>query len=309
MSPISVSVIVPNYNHANYLDKRLDTVFNQTYQNFEVIILDDRSTDNSIEIIEKYKNNPHLSQIVVNEHNSGSPFEQWKKGINLAKGDYIWIAESDDYCELSFLENLINEIQKQDNVVLAYSNCIKVDENNEIICKIKERKNRCFRGDSFIKKRLVRYCAVNSASCAVFRRKEALCVSNCCLSFRNAGDYQFWMEMASQGNVMVIRKNLVYWRQSVKSVTGNNLSKGNIALEDKRIFDAIYEKYTLTFVEIWLAHVYHYKTYTKINFDSENIRQKALSHWRFCDHRLIYLIGKILLWFSQRFENYFGILF
>lgn len=81
-----VSVIVPNYNHARYLEQRLDTVFNQTYQNFEVIILDDKSTDNSLEVINRYKDNPHLSQIVVNEQNTGSPFKQWDKGINLAKG-------------------------------------------------------------------------------------------------------------------------------------------------------------------------------------------------------------------------------
>lgn len=79
-----VSVIVPNYNHARYLEQRLDTVFNQTYQNFEVIIF--KSTDNSLEVINRYKDNPHLSQIVVNEQNTGSPFKQLDKGINLAKG-------------------------------------------------------------------------------------------------------------------------------------------------------------------------------------------------------------------------------
>ena len=84
-----VSVIVPNYNHARYLEQRLDTVFNQTYQNFEVIILDDKSTDNSLEVINRYKDNPHLSQIVVNSQNTGSPFKQWDKGINLAKGGIL----------------------------------------------------------------------------------------------------------------------------------------------------------------------------------------------------------------------------
>ncbi|MDO5340840.1 MAG: glycosyltransferase family A protein [Bacteroidia bacterium] len=70
-----VSVIIPNYNHARYLDQRIQTVLNQTYQNFEVIILDDKSTDNSLEVIAKYKVNPHISQIVINEQNSGSPFK------------------------------------------------------------------------------------------------------------------------------------------------------------------------------------------------------------------------------------------
>ena len=52
-----VSIIIPNYNHAQYLDERIQSVLKQTYQNFEVIILDDKSTDNSLEVINKYKDN------------------------------------------------------------------------------------------------------------------------------------------------------------------------------------------------------------------------------------------------------------
>ena len=75
----NVSVIIPNYNHALYLQVRLDSVFNQTYQDFEVIILDDCSTDNSREIIEKYANNPKTSHIIFNDVNSGSTIKQWEK--------------------------------------------------------------------------------------------------------------------------------------------------------------------------------------------------------------------------------------
>lgn len=79
-----VSVIVPNYNHARFLEERMESVLGQTYQNIEVIILDDCSTDNSREVIEKYRNNPKVAKIVYNDANSGSPFRQWKKGMELA---------------------------------------------------------------------------------------------------------------------------------------------------------------------------------------------------------------------------------
>lgn len=69
-----VSVIIPNYNHARFLDERIQSVINQTYQNFELIILDDNSTDNSVEVMNQYKDDPHVSQIVVNEVNSGSTY-------------------------------------------------------------------------------------------------------------------------------------------------------------------------------------------------------------------------------------------
>ena len=83
-----VSVIVPNYNYAAYLEERIESVLNQSYQDFELIILDDCSTDNSRILIEQYRSDPHVSHIVYNEVNTGSPFKQWAKGIELAKGEY-----------------------------------------------------------------------------------------------------------------------------------------------------------------------------------------------------------------------------
>ena len=71
-------------------------MFNQTFQDFEIIFLDDCSTDNSKAIIEDFRLNPKVKHIIHNKANSGSTFEQWKKGIELSKGEYIWVAESDD---------------------------------------------------------------------------------------------------------------------------------------------------------------------------------------------------------------------
>lgn len=116
-----VSVIIPNYNHALYLDERIQSVLNQSYDNFEIIILDDMSKDNSREVIEKYRECPKISHILYNETNSGSTFRQWKKGITLAKGEFIWIAESDDYCEPSLLEALVKQIQAHPTCTLAYA--------------------------------------------------------------------------------------------------------------------------------------------------------------------------------------------
>jgi glycosyltransferase involved in cell wall biosynthesis len=92
-----ISVIVPNYNHEKYLKQRLESVFNQTYVNFEVILLDDFSTDSSTNILSEYAKNPKVSHCVFNETNSGNTFVQWNKGIALAKGDYIVKKDSRQY--------------------------------------------------------------------------------------------------------------------------------------------------------------------------------------------------------------------
>lgn len=102
MSSPTVSIIVPNYNHSKYLNQRLDSILNQTYQDFEVILLDDVSSDNSVEILQAYSKHPKVSHLIVNEQNSGNTFKQWQKGIALAKGTFVWIAESDDFCEPHF---------------------------------------------------------------------------------------------------------------------------------------------------------------------------------------------------------------
>lgn len=124
-----VSVIIPNYNHALFLTQRIQSVLNQSFQDFELILLDDCSTDNSQSIIAQYQHHPKVSHVVYNETNSGSPFKQWAKGVALAQGAYIWIAESDDFAEASFLERCVTQLDKYASVGLVYcdSNIIAHD--------------------------------------------------------------------------------------------------------------------------------------------------------------------------------------
>ena len=115
-----VSVIIPNYNHAPYLNQRIDSVPNQSYQDFELIILDDNSSDESKTIINQYASHPKITHIIFNTVNSGSPFKQWQKGVELAQGKCIWIAESDDYADESLLSVLMHPFEKHTDVVLSF---------------------------------------------------------------------------------------------------------------------------------------------------------------------------------------------
>jgi glycosyltransferase involved in cell wall biosynthesis len=126
-----VSIIIPNYNYAKFLEQRLDSVFNQTFQDFEVILLDDCSTDHSVDILSEYKQHPKVSHFIINEINTGSPFKQWKKGIELAKGEFIWIAESDDWAELNFLEQML-PLMDNGNVGIAFCNSNWTNDKGEI---------------------------------------------------------------------------------------------------------------------------------------------------------------------------------
>ena len=126
-----VSVIVPNYNHGQFLKQRIDSILDQTYQ--ELILLDDASSDNSRDIIESYRGNDHISHIVYNVNNGGTPFKQWDKGIELARGEWIWIAESDDFADVHFLEVLMETVRKYPEVGFAFSSTFFVVSNGKII--------------------------------------------------------------------------------------------------------------------------------------------------------------------------------
>ena len=101
-----VSIVVPNYNHAKYLRQRIESVLTQTYRDFEVILLDDCSTDESREILRSYASDAR-GRMEFNAQNSGSPFKQWNKGVGMARGKYVWMAESDDYADERLLERLV----------------------------------------------------------------------------------------------------------------------------------------------------------------------------------------------------------
>src|SRR5580698_2020180 len=115
----TVSVIIPNYNHARFLRRRIDSVLSQTFQDFEVILLDDCSTDESRSILALYSADPRV-RIEFNETNSGSTFKQWNKGVRLARGKYVWIAESDDYADARLLERLVAVLDNQPEATFAY---------------------------------------------------------------------------------------------------------------------------------------------------------------------------------------------
>ena len=116
-----VSVIVPNFNHASYLTERLDSIYAQTYSNFEVILLDDCSSDNSVQILSQYAvRYAGRTTTCFNSENSGGVFQQWRTGLSLASGEFIWIAESDDECSVNFLDELV-QFFANPAVMLAFS--------------------------------------------------------------------------------------------------------------------------------------------------------------------------------------------
>ena len=276
-----VSVIIPNYNHAKYLDQRIQSVLNQTYKHFEVIMLDDKSTDNSLEIINKYKDCPHISHIIVNEQNSGSTFKQWTKGFGLAKGELIWIAESDDSCENTFLEKLVKEHQDKNNVV-TFCKSQRMDENGlKYETFHNEIKRGNWEGKDFIQEYLGKYNIIMNASSAIFNKNIALTINPHYKDFKGAGDWLFWIEIIQNGSVSYIDESLNYFRKHGTNTTEKCYSNGTDFIEDKIIFDYLVENRLINSNTIKTIRRRNLAKFSTFPFDNEDIRNKVIKTWNF----------------------------
>lgn len=274
-----VSVIIPNYCHANYLDQRITSVLDQTYDNYELIILDDCSIDESRHVIEKYRNCPHVSQIVYNNCNSGSTFQQWDKGISLAKGSIIWIAESDDYCEPTLLEELVRAYLKFPKCVIAYSLSMLVDQNGTFIHPHEEYSNKYLKGDIFIKKYLTFENMLRNASSAIFSKEAALSISSEYKSLKAAGDYMFWVELAECGNVAIVNKQLNYFRRHLGVVTDKRESDGSSYYEIKKIFDYIIEHHHVSRWRKYITYCHYADIISRKHFNTDAVKNDIYNLW------------------------------
>jgi len=233
-------VIVPNYNHEKFLRRRIESILAQTYTNFEIIILDDCSTDNSREIIEQYHSNQKVSNIIYNQTNGGSGFKQWLKGIQIAKGEWVWIAESDDWCENNFLEVLVKGVEKNPSCTLAYVQSYCVGDNNEVKWQSNNSEpEQVIDGKKFFEQRLAYGCTIFNASMAIFKRANASGVPQTFTSFKLCGDWFFWINIVRNGNVFITNKVLNYYRRTESSLTSRLYATGYNFIEELGMFQMI----------------------------------------------------------------------
>ena len=127
-----ISVIIPVYNVEKYIDKCLTSLVNQTIDNFEIIVVNDGTKDNSQDIIDKYKKEyPKLIKSIIKEN--GGQGSARNVGLSVAKGEYIAYVDSDDYIEFDMLEKLYNNAKENNSDIVVCGNHL-VTENYDLIC-------------------------------------------------------------------------------------------------------------------------------------------------------------------------------
>lgn len=279
MDSLRVSIIIPNYNHAAFLKQRLDSVLNQTYQNFEIILLDDASTDGSVAILNKYQGHPKVSHLVINETNSGSPFKQWQKGIALAQGEYIWIAESDDINELNFLEVCLEQLRGDLTVGMMATGLIQFNHTGKI-GRIKAFKTGVYKGEEINKDNLSKGNCFYNASSVVFRRslvsKEALKKLD---SYTICGDWWLWVTILKQAKLGYTDKFLTHYRKHEGATTNDLWNNRLFYLEVSTITSQLFQWHSFKkdkkdkIISYWTSKIQEsslpaaQKLYLKFNFN------------------------------------------
>ena len=254
-----VSVIVPSYNHARFLRRRMDSVLQQTFQDFELILLDDCSPDDSREILSSYAGDSRV-RIEFNAANSGSTFKQWNKGVGLARGEYVWIAESDDYSDARFLERLVGVLDAEPEAAFAYCRSWRVSAEDtfdgygdyylhyylDFSRTLRWTTDYLASGYEECQEYFVRFNIVPNASSAVFRRAVYEQVGGADESFRLCGDWKLWGSMALTGKVAYLAEPLNYFRFHDESVRGRDGLRVVAAQESIHVVRWMRDKVTIT---------------------------------------------------------------
>lgn len=249
-----VSVVIPSYNHEKFLSQRIESILAQTFQDFELIILDDVSPDNSKEIIEKYRAHPKVSHIIYNTENSGSTFFQWNKAIfDYARGELIWIAESDDHAEPTLLEKLVETINSQENIGVAYCQSYRVDSNGKVTGDWLDHteefleshifhNNFIMDGVEYLNKFLVHKNTIPNASGVIFKKELYIKSGGAQVALKTNGDWELWFKLLLSSKVAYVSERLNFFRYHSNSVIAKETAcKGNMLLLRIKIYEYDYK--------------------------------------------------------------------
>jgi len=215
----------------------MKTILTQTRQDFELILLDDASQDGSGEFLETFLDRPGV-RLIRNSQNTGSPFAQWNRGLREAKGDLIWIAESDDIACPQFLEVLAGVLEQHESVGLAFCQSNRIDENGVVIShsnqaglnQVCQNDFRIDRGRA-VSELLYISNAIVSASAVVFRRDLYNAVGSADTSLRLVGDWMQWCKMLLVSDLYYVAHPLSGTRIHTNTRRHSTASNGTLELE------------------------------------------------------------------------------
>lgn len=208
-----LSVIMPAYNAQDYIKESIDSVLSQSFPEFELIVINDGSKDETEKIIQQYDD--LRIKYISNEHNLGL-IKTLNKGINEAKGKFIARLDSDDICEQNRFETQFNEFAKDAEVVLVSSWSKIIDKNNKFL----GMGNWSFSPESIFFNLIFRQCIPHSS--VMFKKDIFLECGGYDENAVHIEDFDLWRKIANKGKIIHVEKPLIAWRDLETGICSSN---------------------------------------------------------------------------------------
>lgn len=205
-----VSIVISNRNHGKYLAKCIESIENQSFSNYEIIITDDASTDFSREILKKYKEQKKF-KIFFNDKSLGLTVNLINM-IKVAKGNYICRQDSDDISDKFRLQILLDRFKKNQNLVLIGSSPNLIDKNGSLLKKTYQNRILVNKAD-FSQGNVLAHGSV------MFKKKAYLNAGGYDMNFKYSQDYELWLRLICQGNFQIINNKIYYLRIHDESIS------------------------------------------------------------------------------------------
>ena len=203
-----VTIYITNHNYGKYIKKSIDSALKQTYQNFEIIIIDDGSTDNSKVIIEKYKKNKKIR--IIYQKNKGLTVTN-NIAIKICNGEYITRLDADDWLDPNFLQVMINAVIKNKDLGMVFCNYYLTNSRGQIIDQ--------FYRHEFDKVKLMDQPA--HGACSLIKTKILKEMGGYDEQFNCQDGVDLWFRIIGKYKVKNVSLPLFFYRQHRKSISKN----------------------------------------------------------------------------------------
>lgn len=209
-----VSIAMPLYNAEKYVSETVKSLLVQTYEDFEIIIVDDASTDNSVKIVSRIDDS--RIRLLKNSVNMGIAATR-NRAIENCVGEYIALMDDDDIAPNYRIEKEVNFLNENNGIDVVGGHCRFIDENGQ---QIKNKQWNVFQNPNYIKAYLLLGDAMPNGSTmfrSTFIKANQLKFQD---NMYGAEDYQFWVECSLKGTIANIDEVLLYWRIGHDNATG-----------------------------------------------------------------------------------------
>jgi glycosyltransferase involved in cell wall biosynthesis len=211
-----VSIITPSYNTAKFIVKTIQSVVLQTYPFWEMIIVDDCSTDNTLEIVRNYIDNYHEKRIklLVNKNNCGAAISR-NKALRESKGNWIAFLDSDDLWKPEKLASQISFMEEND-YMFSYTIYERIDENDKNLHIF------CSGPETVTKRKMYQYCYPGCLTVMYDANKIGIVqVEN----IKKNNDYAIWLKICKKANCYLLKENLASYRVRKNSISHDSFFK------------------------------------------------------------------------------------